>query len=68
MPFNWTLPPIIEGDITFDQILFEPAEEIVELLVFDPVTRLVSFTGDEESFDLIGEELNLSLTLVNLWG
>lgn len=68
VPSNWTLPPIIEGDITFKEILFTPAEEIAPLLVFDPVTRLVSFTGDEESFDLIGEELVLSLSLVNLWG
>ena len=68
VPSNWTLPPIIEGSITFKEILFEPVEELLPLFVFDPVERNVSFTGGEESFELIGTDLELNVTLVNLWG
>ena len=49
-------------------MLIEPVEEMESLLVLDTVNNTIIFTGGEESFDLIGTELELKISLVNLWG
>ena len=49
-------------------MLIEPVEDMESLLVLDTVNNTIIFTGGEESFDLIGTELELKISLVNLWG
>ena len=68
VPSNWTLPEVTNGSITFKEVIIEPVKEIESLLVLEPVNNTIIFTGGEESFDLIGSELELKISLVNLWG
>lgn len=53
-------------DITKLIELVEEMEPLVEPIPDN--LKKIHFTGGEESFDLIGTELELKISLVNRWG